>query len=190
MATHAGCDHAVKILSGLTASAAKLGAPVQCGSCKHPFCFGCSEPVHQPVDCTMLRLWKKKCADDSETANWISSNTKECPKCNVTMEKNGGCNHMHCPEKSCRYEFCWICLGPWEPHGSSWYNCSRFDEKDVSAEHSCHSSALWHVLEAADGCSTPRSRSAEGHRSPSVHSFAGTLNALMHPIGIFTCVLC
>lgn len=29
-----------------------------------------------------------------------------------------------------RYEFCWVCLGPWEPHGSSWYNCSRFEEKD------------------------------------------------------------
>lgn len=128
----AGCDHAVKMLSAMSASAAKLGAPVACGSCKHPFCFGCSEPVHQPVDCTMLRLWKKKCADDSETANWISSNTKECPKCNVTIEKNGGCNHMHCPEKSCRYEFCWICIGPWEPHGSSWYNCSRFDEKDAT----------------------------------------------------------
>lgn len=98
----AGCDHAVKVLSGMSASAAKLGAPVVCGACSHPFCFGCSEAVHQPVNCAMLRKWKKKCADDSETANWISSNTKECPKCSVTIEKNGGCNHMHCPEKSCR----------------------------------------------------------------------------------------
>lgn len=34
----------------------------------------------------------KKCADDSETSNWISANTKECPKCHSTIEKNGGCN--------------------------------------------------------------------------------------------------
>ena len=22
--------------------------------------------------------------------------------------------------KKCRFDFCWVCLGPWEPHGSSW----------------------------------------------------------------------
>lgn len=31
---------------------------------------------------------------------------------------------------SCRHEFCWVCLGPWQPHGSSWYNCNRFEESD------------------------------------------------------------
>ena len=30
---------------------------------------------------------------------------------------------------SCRYDFCWVCLGPWEPHGSQWYNCNRYDEE-------------------------------------------------------------
>jgi hypothetical protein len=44
----------------------------------------------------------KKCADDSETSNWISAHTKECSKCNSTIEKNGGCNHMSC--KKCKYE--------------------------------------------------------------------------------------
>ncbi len=27
---------------------------------------------------------------DSETANYISANTKDCPKCKVCIEKNGG----------------------------------------------------------------------------------------------------
>ncbi len=31
---------------------------------------------------------------------------------------------------SCKMEFCWTCLGPWEPHGSSWYHCNRFNEID------------------------------------------------------------
>ena len=44
----------------------------------------------------------KKCSDDSETFNWISAHTKECPKCSYPTEKNGGCNHMTC--KKCRYE--------------------------------------------------------------------------------------
>lgn len=47
------------------------------------------------------------------------ANEQECPKCHATIEKDGGCNHMVC--KRCRFDFCWVCLGPWEPHGSSWY---------------------------------------------------------------------
>lgn len=60
--------------------------------CGQTFCFGCTEPGdHRPVICKIAKLWKKKCADDSETSNWISANTKECTKCQSTIEKNGGC---------------------------------------------------------------------------------------------------
>ncbi len=45
---------------------------------------------------------------------------QECPKCHVTIEKDGGCNHMVCRNQNCKAEFCWVCLGPWEPHGSAW----------------------------------------------------------------------
>ncbi|KZT04182.1 uncharacterized protein LAESUDRAFT_682939 [Laetiporus sulphureus 93-53] len=94
----------------------------------HKFCFGCNiDSDHRPVICVIARMWLQKCHDDSETANWIKSNTKECSKCQSTIEKNGGCNHMTC--KKCKYEFCWVCMGPWSEHGSSWYNCNRYDEK-------------------------------------------------------------
>lgn len=95
--------------------------------CGHPFCFGCGQASHAPAICPLVKQWIKKCEDDSETANWISANTKECPKCSSTIEKNGGCNHMTC--RKCRHEWCWICEGPWSEHGSNWYNCNRFDEK-------------------------------------------------------------
>jgi ariadne-1 len=26
-------------------------------------------------------------------------------------------------------QFCWICMGEWSAHGTSWYNCNRFDDK-------------------------------------------------------------
>lgn len=106
--------------------------PVQC-RCGHIFCFKCGENWHDPVQCRILKKWIKKCDDDSETSNWIAANTKECPNCNVTIEKNGGCNHMVCKNQSCKYDFCWVCLGPWEPHGSSWYNCNRYDEDEAKA---------------------------------------------------------
>ncbi|KAJ7910942.1 hypothetical protein B0H13DRAFT_2328848 [Mycena leptocephala] len=95
---------------------------------EHKFCFGCIvDSDHRPVVCGVALLWLKKCRDDSETANWIKSNTKECGKCMSTIEKNGGCNHMTC--KKCKHEFCWVCMGPWSEHGTAWYSCNRYDEK-------------------------------------------------------------
>lgn len=93
---------------------------------EHKFCFGCPiESDHRPVVCGVARMWLKKCRDDSETANWIKSNTKECTMCMSTIEKNGGCkyvvvdysavallmsySHMTC--KKCKHEFCWVCMG-------------------------------------------------------------------------------
>lgn len=104
--------------------------PVKC-RCGHVFCFSCSEAWHDPVRCHLIKKWIKKCDDDSETSNWISANTKECPHCGATIEKDGGCNHMVCKNQSCKADFCWVCLGPWEPHGSSWYNCNRYDEDEA-----------------------------------------------------------
>lgn len=97
-------------------------------ACGNVFCFGCSREDHRPANCLVVKKWAKKCADDSETANWISTNTKECPKCHSTIEKNGGCNHMTC--KKCRHEFCWVCMGPWSEHGQAYYNCNRFNDSD------------------------------------------------------------
>ncbi|KAJ1532296.1 hypothetical protein ONE63_000905 [Megalurothrips usitatus] len=111
--------------------------PVKC-KCAHVFCFSCGENWHDPVKCDILKKWIKKCDDDSETANWIAANTKECPKCNVTIEKDGGCNHMVCKNQNCKAEFCWVCLGPWEPHGSSWYNCNRYDEDEAKVARDAH----------------------------------------------------
>ncbi|PTB61989.1 hypothetical protein BBK36DRAFT_1189917 [Trichoderma citrinoviride] len=104
----------------------KIVPTVEC-NCGYRFCFGCPNPDHQPAPCDLVKRWLKKCADDSETANWISAHTKECPKCSSTIEKNGGCNHMTC--RKCKYEFCWMCMGLWSEHGTSWYNCNRYEEK-------------------------------------------------------------
>ncbi|VDO97102.1 unnamed protein product [Soboliphyme baturini] len=106
--------------------------PVTC-KCSFTFCFACAHEWHDPVSCLLLTKWLKKCNDDSETSNWIAANTKECPKCHVTIEKDGGCNHMTCKNQCCKMEFCWVCLGPWEPHGSSWYSCNRYDDAAAKA---------------------------------------------------------
>ncbi|XP_055630830.1 potential E3 ubiquitin-protein ligase ariadne-2 [Toxorhynchites rutilus septentrionalis] len=107
-----------------------------CKSCKSAFCFKCGSIYHAPTDCQIIRKWLTKCADDSETANYISAHTKDCPKCHICIEKNGGCNHMQC--FSCKYEFCWMCLGNWKAHGSEYYECSRYKENPNIAHESVH----------------------------------------------------
>jgi len=46
--------------------------------------------------------------DNEEFMSWARKNAKPCPRCNVPIEKNQGCNHMKC--KKCKYDFCWLCL--------------------------------------------------------------------------------
>ncbi|KAK6175068.1 hypothetical protein SNE40_013605 [Patella caerulea] len=109
---------------------------VECNMCKSTFCFRCGIDYHAPTDCDTIKKWLMKCADDSETANYISANTKDCPKCHVCIEKNGGCNHMQCSK--CKSDFCWMCLGEWKTHGSEYYECSRFKENPNIANESVH----------------------------------------------------
>ncbi|BET02256.1 IBR [Nesidiocoris tenuis] len=97
-----------------------------CEQCKTTFCFKCGTEYHAPTDCSTIKKWLTKCADDSETANYISAHTKDCPRCHICIEKNGGCNHMQC--YNCKHDFCWMCLGDWKSHGSEYYECSRYKE--------------------------------------------------------------
>ena len=101
--------------------------------CKGIFCFGCGNEGHRPCKCNMIIGWEKKNHSESENVQWLLANAKQCPNCHKYIEKNQGCNHMTCNKSfsGCGYEFCWICMGEWAPHGSNWYNCSRYDEKSA-----------------------------------------------------------
>uniref|UniRef100_A0A0K0EH93 RBR-type E3 ubiquitin transferase n=1 Tax=Strongyloides stercoralis TaxID=6248 RepID=A0A0K0EH93_STRER len=104
---------------------------VKCSNCSKKMCFSCSFQFHAPANCSNMIKWKRKCEDDSETSNYIRAHTKECPKCHTTIEKNGGCNHMTC--KFCSNEFCYVCLGQWKEHGTSYYSCSKYND-DMKAK--------------------------------------------------------
>lgn len=109
----------------------KLIIPTVVCNHKHRFCYSCKgELDHAPCPCTLVSRWRKKCKDDSETYNWLSAHTKVCPKCNNSIEKNGGCNHMTC--SSCRWEFCWVCMGDWKLHSNN-YNCNLYEENPEGA---------------------------------------------------------
>lgn len=113
---------------------------VTCSHCRTSFCFRCGLDAHAPLNCKGLAAWNEKCSNESETANWFVANTKKCPQCKTHIEKNQGCNHMHC--NMCKFDFCWICLGKWADHGANtggFYQCNKYDpnsgkkhEEDIS----------------------------------------------------------
>ena len=90
--TGADCSRAIKARAGVHG--------VEC-SCGARFCFQCSQDDHTPCNCADLKRWMVKCKDDSETFNWLVANTKACPKCGTSIEKNGGCNHSERPATHC-----------------------------------------------------------------------------------------
>ncbi|EOD18372.1 hypothetical protein EMIHUDRAFT_96103 [Emiliania huxleyi CCMP1516] len=72
-----------------------------------------------------------------ESAEWIRSNAKACPKCGVATEKNGGCNHISC--RTCNFEWCWLCGCKYEPGHYKNGPCEQFsqdffDEIDMTPE--------------------------------------------------------
>lgn len=105
--------------------------PVTC-SCRRQFCFLCCNEWHEPVLCHYLWKWRMKCEDkdNTETLNYICSYTKDCPKCHVIIEKNGGCNHMTC--RKCHHEFCWTCAQPLTHslQAMGRHNCNKFVDED------------------------------------------------------------
>ena len=54
--------------------------------------FRCGMDYHAPTDCDTIKKWLTKCADDSETANYISAHTKD-----VSVGLNNVILHnLHC----------------------------------------------------------------------------------------------
>ena len=114
--------------------------------CGHCFCFQvpeqsyfsyyqCRDIAHRPLKCEKFKKWMSMVGgkDDSLNEGWIKKNTKKCPKCNVSIEKNQGCMHMTC--RNCKHEFCWLCGGDWKQHGAStggYYDCNKFKKSEVN----------------------------------------------------------
>ena len=79
----------------------------QCNSCSVTYCNICSKKVVGTME------EHKLVCEDHFTYEIKSKIAKPCPRCKVYIEHNQGCSHMTC--SSCRYQFCYICLGPYKP---------------------------------------------------------------------------
>lgn len=103
--------------------------PVHCSLCSASYCFGCRQEPHKPAECSELEQWNQIY---SSSKFWIQTNTKPCPACKVPIEKNNGCNHMHCT--LCGVHFCWLCLSDlrlhMEAHSCNTYNPMESADND------------------------------------------------------------
>jgi len=91
-----GCSYAVTYQSGGTKT-------VHC-KCGYDFCFSCGAQGHVGCPCDLVEKWLRREQSDDATQIWLQAKTKECPKCQVRIEKNKACNHMSCTK--CGHHFC------------------------------------------------------------------------------------
>ncbi|KAJ3296907.1 hypothetical protein HDU79_005267 [Rhizoclosmatium sp. JEL0117] len=83
--------------------------PLVTCSCDHSFCFSCGIPNHEPAPCAITSSWISKVREYQSVA-WIAANTRNCPKCSISIERDGILINMTCPK--CHHAFCWSCLKP------------------------------------------------------------------------------
>jgi len=83
--------------------------------CRRKYCSHCLFNHSFKITCDQAKE-DRELAQNPElaqqaTAKWLAENTKPCPNCNTSIQKNKGCNHMTC--KKCKHEFCWTCSARW-----------------------------------------------------------------------------
>eukprot|EP01083_Nonionella_stella_P032433 88790_1 len=92
----------------------RINRKLTCPICATAICFNCSQPWHGIfVGCNQN-------IDIGYTKWALNKDVQKCPKCRMGIEKEDGCNHMTCT--SCKYEFCWICKGPYNDIHFEWWN--------------------------------------------------------------------
>ncbi|EKM56049.1 uncharacterized protein PHACADRAFT_174215 [Phanerochaete carnosa HHB-10118-sp] len=125
---HPGCAETVWCTGGRGQSLLTEVPTVRCSK-GHSFCFGCGhDSDHRPLICRLVPVWIKNARDDAGTSQWLKANTRSCPKCGNSIEKNGGCNRILC--RHCQYQFCWLCMKKWESHGYNNAICNAWQEPE------------------------------------------------------------
>jgi len=94
----------------------------RCTACRTEVCFLCGRVPHSPATCKDVVRWDALYNAES-SPKWMLEHTRPCPGCHVRIEKNQGCNHVHCTKCDCH--FCWICCNRIDPRCS--HVCSKYD---------------------------------------------------------------
>ena len=80
----------------------------KCPLCLCRICTACHIQYHDGMSCAMFKSAKSQ---TDSVVKWVKEKPKtrrQCPKCDVGIEKIDGCNNVHC--KMCESHICWLCL--------------------------------------------------------------------------------
>ena len=113
-----------------------------CSTCHLSFCIECKQSWHGLAPCANLATrWRNaseaerevlrqkygdKVVEEVQSGEWLLSNTKPCPNCNTSIQKNGGCNHISC--RKCNYEWCWLCNKRYHAGHFKTGSCEQFSD--------------------------------------------------------------
>lgn len=91
-----------------------------CNLCGYSYCILCrahwsfGTKCHHLLSCQSYAQKRPRSELDEaglSIATILRNNSQKCPKCQVWIEKSGGCRHMMC--KWCSHHFCWTCRRPY-----------------------------------------------------------------------------
>jgi ATP-dependent RNA helicase DHX8/PRP22 len=85
-----------------------MGERFFCANCGASTCTKCHDTFHERITCEENKASKEGCKELDEWMQKNKKSRKRCPKCNIPIEKNEGCNHIHCHQ--CSADICWVCL--------------------------------------------------------------------------------
>ena len=77
-----------------------------CSTCLTSICTKCGAINHEGLTCDQYKSAK---VGDEAFEKWKKKNgANDCPKCESTIQKSEGCNHIEC--KACGAHICWVCM--------------------------------------------------------------------------------
>ncbi|KAF4628087.1 hypothetical protein G7Y89_g10062 [Cudoniella acicularis] len=108
----------------------KTGEVVICSICLTPICTTCNVVAHDGTTCEQ---YKDMFSEDTIAfERWKKEEDgRNCPNCNVTIQKSHGCNHMQCTQ--CSIHICWFCMETFDT-GERCYGHMNKAHRDYSGE--------------------------------------------------------
>lgn len=97
-----GCNNVCQI------ELSDISIPVVCSNCNTMFCSLCKEYWHSMKMCKDEKCFSYNKKSSSSFILKSENNIKQCPGCNIPIERNEGCAQMKC--RYCKHIFCWHCL--------------------------------------------------------------------------------
>ena len=83
----------------------------ECPACGMVTCRSCRVPYHEGEACWLYRMNNNKDEYELALLEWMREDIENrglCPRCGHGIEKDGGCNNIHCSR--CGANICWLCM--------------------------------------------------------------------------------